>query len=374
MSEQNDFAAAFTSAANGESQVVETPAPEPVIVNEPEAVEVPAEVPAETPPADAPAEAPPADDEPNRIEELAAEPTTREVIKEVEKIVEKYPEFKSDKVKSIYESIINSEDKDAEKTFYEYLREKNRDYSVMSDSDVVRIALEKEHPQWNKKDVELEIRTKYGEDLEKIDLSEIDKEVDPDEYNRALVHNRTVDANLTLMSRDARDSRYSLINDQQSLELPKIQQQPQATAPQGPTAEELAETNRQWIAKVEAETKDLGDFKVKIGDKEFAYKFTDEEKKQTIEEVKNFNFESFAKKQGWLNEDGSSNPLKLAQDVQRLNNMEKIVKSFATPLKEQGKKEAIKDIKNITPSSPAAPINAVTFEDAFSAAQLASRN
>lgn len=376
LTQEPSFADAFTSAANGETTTVEAPVnqePEIVTINDVETPEIVTEAPIETAVVETQTEVVA---EESTIVELSSEPTTKEVIKEVEKIVEKYPEFKSEKAKAIYESILASDDDNAEKLFYDYLREKNRDYKVMSDIDVVKTAIEKANPQWNKADIDLELKSKYGDELIKIDLSAIDKELDPSEYDDAVKHNKLVDANLNLIARDARDNRYQLINDQKSLELPKIEKQATSTqVMQEPTAEEIAENKRTWDARVEEQTKDgLRDFKIKIGDKDFAYKFTDEERASVVNETKDFNFNEFALKRGWIDAEGNSNALKLAEDVQKLNNFEKIIKAFATQSKTQGTKEAIKDIKNITPTSTAAPISAVSFTDAFEEAIAKSRN
>lgn len=340
------FSDAFNSAATG------TPVQETVPVIEETPVPVVQETVNTTPPA-----------EQVTITDVAPPEQPKEIIKEVEKIVEKLPEFKSEVAKRIFEA---GDDTEALKTFYEFATEKNKDYTTMSSVDVVREALKKDNPQWNNKEVELELRVKYGDDLEKIDVSEIDKDINPDEYKEAIDHNRKVEQKLLLLERDARDNRHSLIEKQKSLELPKIEKQaPANQAPQGPTAEEVEEANRQWVSQVEKETQNLGDFKVNIGDKEVTYKFSPEERQQAIAKVKDFNFETFAKDRGWVKEDGTSNTLRIAEDVQLLNNVEKIVKAVSTQAQTIQTREVIKDIKNIEIPTTTAPNNIVSFEQAM---------
>jgi len=293
----------------------------------------------------------------------------KEIVREVEKIVEKMPDFKSEAARRIFEA---GDDTEALKTFYEFAREKNKDYGTMSSMDVVREALKKDNPQWTKNEVELELRVKYGDDLEKIDTDTIDRELTPDEYKEAIDHNRKVDQNLLMLERDARDKRYSLMEAQKTLELPKIEKPNTGeSAPQGPTAEEIAEANRQWEAQVEKETQGLGDFKVNIGDKEVVYKYSPEERQQAIAKTKDFNFETFAKDRGWVKEDGTSNTLRIAEDVQLLNNFEKIVKAVSTQAQNLKTKEVIKDIKNLEVATTTADTGVLSFEDAMENARRA---
>lgn len=354
------FAKAMEEGTQEETVEIETPAPESTSYAEPEPIaEEPA--PTEEPPVQEPAVA----DEPTSAEP-AAEPEPKIVEKIVEKTIEKLPEFKSDKAKQLFEQLTTAEDpKAAEKTVLEYLREKNRDYTVMSDMDVVKAALRKENPTWTKDDVDLKIRRTYGKNLNTIDLNAIDKDIDPDGYEKAVQHNEDVENALSDLRLDALQKRPMLIQQQQELELPSIKQQ-QAPAPVGPTPEEVEAANQQWLQAVESSLPALSEIKQTIDNKEVVYALNDDDKKGLQEKIKNFNLLSFSKERGWQNEDGTPNVLKLAEDVLKLENFDKISKSYATQMKTEATKDVLRSIKNVDdtkrPPQEGAP---ASFEEAY---------
>lgn len=324
------------------------------IVEEAPSFEMPApEDPSYTPPVEpAPAEepiTPPAAEpaaEPVVKPPVVEEPKT--IIKEVEKIVEKYPEFKSEKAKQLFENLVNAEDpKVAEKSVLDYLREKQRDYTTMSDMDVVKAALRKENPTWTKEDVDLKIRRTYGKNLTPIDLNTIDKELDPDKYEQAEAHNEDVSNALADLRLDALQKRPTLIQQQQELELPTIKSAVQEPAPSGPTLEQIEAANKAWKEAVEASMGNVSSIKQTIDDKEVEYSLTDDEKKALNTKIENFNLLQFSKDRGWQNEDGTPNIQKLAEDVLKLENFDKISKSFGTQLKTEVTKDVLKSIKNV---------------------------
>lgn len=313
----------------------------------------------QAPPADAPPVAPPVA-EPPVVQ--AQEPVERVV----EKVVEKYPEFKNERSKAIYEALVNAEDPaEAQKTMHEYLREKNRDYTTMSDMDVVRAALRKENPSWTQNDVELKIRRSYGKDFTPIDLSTIDKEIDPDKYELAEQHNERVQNAIDDLRLDALQKRPVLIQQQQELELPTIKTAQQPT-PQGPTAEEIEAANQKWAQTVATALPAFTSLKQTIDGKEVVYDLTAEDKQGLQERITKFNLMDFAKSMGWQNEDGSPNVLKLAQDEYFLRNREAITKSFASQIKTETTKDVLQTIKNIDDAPQSTQSTEVgSFEEAF---------
>lgn len=324
-----DFAEAFKNALNEPTTEVATePAP---------ADDSPADAPIDTPAAEAPV-----------AEPAAAEPVVKEVIKEVEKIVEKYPEFKNEETKALYELWLNG-DKEAVRN---YIKETEKDYKTMSDLDVRREALRKTNPSWSAAEVELEIRATYGDNIQKIDLTEIQKEDEDgkitDEYKEAVAHNKEVDRNLLLLSRDARDDRHRLIEQQSKIELPQIKKEEPAAPPAtAPTEQEIAERQAKWEKSVEEQLPELKGIKQTIDDKEVEYSFSDDDKAELAAKMKAFNIFNFAKERGWQNEDGTTNVLKLAEDVQKLTKFDTISKAFATQVKTDATKKALAKIKNI---------------------------
>jgi hypothetical protein len=297
-----------------------------------------------------PVEEPVVADEPvvGAVEETVVEaPKTIEVEKIVEKIVEKHPEFKNEKSKALFEQLTNAEDsKVAEKTVLEYLREKNRDYSVMSDIDVVKASIRKENPTWTKDQVDLKMRRTYGKDLTPINLASIDQDIDPDKYEQAQAHNEKVSDALEGIQLDALQKRPLLIQQQSELELPQIKPM-QSEAPSGPTPEQVDAANKVWKETVDASIGGFTEIKQTIDNKEVVYGLTDEDKAAIRTEVENFNLLQFSKDRGWQNEDGTPNILKLAEDMLKLKNFDKISKSFGTQSKTEATKDVLKSIKNI---------------------------
>lgn len=367
----NDFFEAAANASDGVTTPVQetvTPATETIQEAPPAAefIESAADVitePTTTDTADTPVETT-TNSEPEIIEEKV-----REVEKIVEKVVEKYPEFKSEKAKQLYEAAINGDDDSAIEAIIEYGREKKRDYTTMSDLDVLRTSIKKEKPHWSKDEIELKIAEDYGDELVKVDLSTIDKDIDPDEYKEAEKHNKQVDRNLLRIGRDAKDARQSLIEQQSKLELPKIEyKRPDAPVQEEPSAEAIAEANRIWQQQVEEQTKDFSDLSVRIGDRQVTYKPTEEDKQATVSAVKEFNPQKFFKERGWVTEDGQSDAKKIAEDLFWLTNKEKVINAYSSQAENRTKKEMLKEIKNVTPTTTSAPTQAVNFADAFSEA------
>lgn len=324
---------------------------------------------------DTPVDTPPTDDVPPSADidtpPVDNNPAPIEKIVEVEKIVEKWPEFKNDKSKDLFNRLTNAEDhKQAEKEVLDYLREKNRDYTVMSDVDIVKSALRKENPTWTKDDVDLKMRRMYGKDLNKIDTSSIDADLDPEKYENALKHNENVENALADLCLDALQKRPVLIQAQQELELPTIQQQESAAQPNQPTQADIEAANAQWLKTVEASLPSLSQIKQIIDDKEVVYDLNDTDKKELGDDIKNFNLLNFSKARGWQNEDGTPNILKLAEDVLKLKSFDKISKSYATQIKTETTKDVLKQIKNVDDKKSPPQENSVTsLEDAYFASK-----
>lgn len=272
-------------------------------------------------------------------------------------------EFKNDESKAWFELLASGD----EKALKSYLSEKDKDYKIMSDIDVRREALAKANPNWDAQEVELEIRTTYGDDLEKIDLATINKDSDPDDYKDAVAHNKEVDRNLLLLSRDARDDRHKLIDNQSKIELPKINKAD--TAAPGPTEAEIAEATAKWVSKVKETLPSLPNIKQTIDNKEVEYVQSDDDKKVLAQKVESFNIFNFAKEREWVDANGVSDPIKIAGDVQKLLDFEKITSAFATQVKTNTTKQVMGKIKNIDGTNRAPQDQA--YEDLADAAHAA---
>lgn len=273
-------------------------------------------------------------------------PETPETVEEViaERVVETpkvvLPDLNDD-AKRIYEALAQGKEDEVLK----YLSEKNKDYSTMSDLDVIKENIIKSNPTWNDKDVEAEIKLKYGSNLQKKNLEDIDPELEPEAYERAVEFNERVELRELLLSRDAREARAKLEETKKNIEFPKITED---TILNEPTPEQIAEANRQWESLVLEEMPKLSDFKYKLNGEEVVYKITNEEKASLTETMKSFNVSEYLTKRGWFDQDGNPNVLRISEDVYRLSNEGKMIGSVATQIKTATRKEVIsKDIKNI---------------------------
>lgn len=242
---------------------------------------------------------------------------------------------------------------------YDYFKQKNTDYNQFSDIDVIKTKIANENPGWDADDIELEIESKYGSSLlsEKIDLSEIDKDIYPDEYKDALKINKEIDKAEKLLKRDAKETRIILEDLKNNISLPVSERRTvekdtvsteNVEASAEYTQEELKKIQADWISAVEKGVPEVSEFKFKLGDEDVSYKITEDEQKQLVDKMKGFNAESYLLDRGWLNQDGTPNIKKITEDVYILENNEKIFRSGWTQAKEKAKMDIIsKDIKNI---------------------------
>jgi hypothetical protein len=256
-----------------------------------------------------------------------------------EKVVEKFPEMSAD-ARQILEALQAGKEEEV----FNYLSEKRKDYSAMSDYDVVKENLIRSNPTWTEKDIAIEIKTKYGNLSAKKDLSEIDEDIYPDEYEKAVQFNELIEERETILARDAREARRLLDEQKKNIEFPKITQEVQNQ----PTEAEIAEANKQWEDLVSSEVPKLSDFKYKLNGEDVVYKITDEEKTNLTNTMKNFNASEYLSKRGWFDQEGNPNVLKISEDVYKLENEGKMIGSVATQIKTATRKEVIsRDIKNI---------------------------
>lgn len=257
----------------------------------------------------------------------------------VEKIVEKYPEMSAEA-----KQLLDALQAGKEEEVFNYLSEKRKDYSAMSDYDVVKENLIRSNPTWTEKDVAIEIKSKYGNLAAKKDLSQIDEDIYPEEYEKAVQFNELIEERETILARDAREARRLLDEQKKNIEFPKLSEEVQNQ----PTEAEIAEANRQWEELVSNEVPRLSDFKYKLNGEDVVYKITDEEKANLTNTMKDFNASEYLTKRGWFNQEGVPNVLKIAEDVYKLENEGKMIGSVATQIKTATRKEVIsRDIKNI---------------------------
>ena len=245
-----------------------------------------------------------------------------------------------------------------EDTLYEYLSLKKTDYSTVPDIDVIAGFISSENPNWDTEDIEFELEQKYGSALfeEKIDLEEIDKDIYPDEYKEAVKINKEIDRAQRLLKRDALEKRAELEELKSNIQLPtsgkqsddNVKGSQQEQTQQGLSQEQIEALQKNWLDAVERDVPTVNEFKFKLGDEDVSYKVTEDEQKEMVSKMREFNAENYLVNRGWLNEDGTPNVKKITEDVYILENAEKMFKSGWTQAKEKAKMDIIgKDIKNI---------------------------
>lgn len=318
------------------AETPETPAPvtaevTPPVVT-PETVETPAAT-IETPVVETPA--------------ISETPIPTEVIREVEKIVEKYPEmdeFQTNILQYIQEGKLSE--------LGRFIADSQRDYATMSDYDVVKANLMRSNPNYTDEIAGLKIEMQYGE-IAKIDLNKIDKELEPDTYVEAEQHNATVDRNLKMLKVDAVDARASLETAKKEIKLPIIEKQiPQVETTNTATPESIAEAKADWEALVDKELPNVKEFTFKVGDDEsghedVSYKVSDAERTEQAAFLKNLDLQKMVARLGWVDENGKQNIQKMAGDVLKLEKMQQIISSAYTQGKTTGTKGTVAEIKNI---------------------------
>lgn len=281
------------------------------------------------------------------LTDVVPTPEVKEVIKEVEKIVEKYPEM-DEYTKELFDALMDGK----EDVLLNYLSEKHKDYKTMSDYDVVREDLKKSNPSWTAEEVNLEIAYKYGDKLAKIDISNIDKDLERDEYNEAVQHNRQVEQNEILLKRDSRDARIRLDQGKKEVKLPKIEKTVEAPVEQVVPQEEIDRRLNEWKSLVDEAVPTLKEFTFKVGDKDSGYEdvvfgITDAQRKEQAEFLTGMNIDSLLNRMGWLEPDGKRNVSKLAGDVLKLEAMQQLIQSAYTQGKTAGGKGILGEIKQV---------------------------
>lgn len=311
--------------------LVETPAEVDAVVTPPVVEETPVAETIETPTLEA---------ETVEVPPIVETPAAVEVIKEVEKIVEKYPEM-DEYTKEIFDALLEGK----EDVLLNYLSEKNRDYNSMSDYDAVKASIKKLNPNYTDEIAELKMERQYGE-LVKIDTSKLDPIDNEDELALAQAHNKKVDENLKLLKLDAFDARINLNNGKKDIKLPKIEKQEQV-ANNAPTPEAIEQGRKDWQEYVDKSIPEVKDFTYKVGDEEVSYSVSDAERKQMSTLLKESNGNQILQELGWIDKEGKQNVSKIAGDVLKLKKLDMLISNAYTQGKTAGTTSTVEGIKNI---------------------------
>lgn len=259
----------------------------------------------------------------------------------------KVPQFKNEEARQWFD-LVQSEDGTA--ILKSFISEKEKDYKTMSDVDIMKNALKAENPAWDSNRINLELRHKYGTNLEKIDTAAFDPEDDADQIKEANAHNKEVEKNLELLQMHAFDKRVDLVDKQSKLTLPEIKKAEIPAQNTQPTDAEIAERTAAWQKKVEETVPGLSSFKIDIDDKGVEYVWTDDEKAAQVAEMKDFNIFRWMQSEGWTNADNTWNPDKIAEGVRLLRDHKKIITAVASQVKTDAIKATMAKIKGIDPN------------------------
>jgi len=257
----------------------------------------------------------------------------------------KIPQFKNETQQKLFEAWVNGQEDEVKA----YWAEKDKPYATMSDIDVMKSALKSENPNWDSKRIDLELRHKYGTNLEKIDTSSLDPDLDKDDLRRANDHNREVEKNLELLEMHAFDKRQLLLEKQKQISLPELKKTEIPTQETKETPEQAQARIAKWQKRVDETVPNLSNFKIDIDNKGVEYVWTDEEKASLVAEMKDFNIFKWMESEGWTNKDGSWNPDKIAEGVRFLRDRNKVIASVAGQIKTETIRQTMAKIKGIDP-------------------------
>lgn len=267
-------------------------------------------------------------------------PTVAETIREVEKIVEKYPEM-DEFQQTILEYILEGKTKE----LGQFIAESQRDYATMSDFDIVKADLLKKNPHYTPEIIELKMERQYG-DLVKINLGAIPEDK-PDEYLAAEAHNLKVEDNLKLLKLDAFDARNLLETGRKEIKLPKITKEEVTTQVEAPTPEAVEAAKKEWAEYVDKGIPEVKEFNYKVENEDVSYVVSDSERNELAAFLKTANGNEILQRLGWMDKDGKQNISKIAGDVLKLEKMQTLISNSFKKGQAVGTKETVSGIKNI---------------------------
>jgi len=273
-------------------------------------------------------------------------PTPTEAIREVEKIVEKYPEM-DEYTGEIFQALLDGK----EDVLLNYLSERSRDYKTMSDYDVVLNNLLKANQNYSREDAELKLEMEYGE-IAKIDLSKLDQDADPVKYAQAEEHNVQADRAQKMLRLDAIEARAALEAAKKEIKLPKIAEAQAPEQSNQPTAEQIEQGRKIWQETVAAEIPTLKELTFKVGSEadgyeDVSYAITDKERADELAFFNDLNMPKMLSRLGWVDANGKQNVAKMAGDVLKLERANQLVASAYTQGRVAGTKTTVAEIKNI---------------------------
>ena len=206
----------------------------------------------------------------------------------------------------------------------DYIKTQTRDYTKMSDKDVIKEYLSIENPDLSKDEIDLFFDSTYKANKDK--YSE-------EESKLGNIH----------LKRDVAKAREELVELQKEYWSPLDNKGPSEEETQERERAE-AESRENFLDAMDSELDDIESLSFQINDKgeTFEYKLTDEDKGLVGEALSDLDgfFEPY------VNENGEWDLESLALDMMAMKLQDKIVRSVANQYKSQGAEQVIRDIKN----------------------------
>lgn len=263
--------------------------------------------------------------------EVKAEPTTEGI------------KFANDFSAKLFEYLKEGKEEEV----FNFLQEKKTLASIdkLSAEEQIKLNLQYQHPEYSHD----EVQALFEDTYERPEKPVKDDLMDDEEYNDAVTKWEKSDKKFqNKLNREAKEARKFLTEKRSELILPDIKQ-----AAIEPTQEELDRQDKAHKAYLQAIDKGISEFNgfetvYKDEEVSIPIKFTinDEDRGQLKPDLQNFNVVDFYREQ-WLNEDGSWNGKKYAEDVFYLKNRDKILQKVANEAGAQRLAAHIKAQKNI---------------------------
>jgi len=232
------------------------------------------------------------------VEEVAPIEEAPAVIEEIAPVEEQAVVEAPAKIKVNFKEQFESK----EQEIYNYLKEKNTDYSSLKAEDLVTLKFKQANPEFSEEDVKAELADIYGIGVEKIEIN-ID-EMGDEEIAEAKLHNKTVDRLQRNLKKEAKQAENYFNEIKQGLQMPDLELELDNEAK--PVADEQGiiqkyeedytkqiqeEKEGVWIPEVKRLLKEVDSIKKLVefddnGSKvviEVDYKLTDEEKQQSLQ-------------------------------------------------------------------------------------------
>jgi hypothetical protein len=179
--------------------------------------------------------------------------TTNEVVQQEEIVTQEVVEETPSKIKVSFKEEFESK----EQEIYNYLKEKNTDYSSLKPEELVTLKFKQDNPEFSEEDIREELADKYGIGLQK-------KQIDPelmteDEIEQATLYNKQVEKLQRNLKKEAKVAEKYFNEYKESLQLPDLELEVEAKAEKPVLNEEeyIAQYNEQITQQIQKEKEEV---------------------------------------------------------------------------------------------------------------------